>query len=252
MSRALVAGFVVAALIACRDDHQPTSPISSPNASNDVSASPARGEVAFDLGGGNPQQSNDVEAVIVIQRNRGHFRTCNGVDGFYVENHQINTGIVTGDPRLTGDVEMRVTEIVHIGADDFWTPSFGSFVVRDPASGRIKAEGDYNAWAHLDAFEGTIVGRVQDAGGLRGGNLIANVAVFQPADGSFFIRIGGVSPPETRMNTGIFAGKCSGSWTEYDGQVPAPTTLSAARILLGLASRSRFQAQRTVQPANQR
>lgn len=229
MSRAVFAGCVMAAVVACKGDNQPTSPVSATNATDGLSISEVQSERQFELSG-KPHQSNDIEAVIAILHNRGHFRTCNGTDGAsYAENHQINTGTVTGDPRLTGNIEMHVTEIVHFG-DDVWTPSFGTFVVRDPASGQIKADGDYDAWAHADVFEGTIVGHVRDASGQEGGNLIANVSVVFGENGSLSIRVGGVSPLESRMNAGIFDGKCSGPWTEYDSDVPPPTAASAARI----------------------
>ena len=226
MGRVVFAGFVLAAFVACRGDKAPTSPTSSGIGADDFSVAEANAGREVDTKG-LPHSSNDVEALITMTHNRGHVRTCNGLDGFYAENHEINTGTVTGDPRLAGISEMRILELVHFG-DDFWAPSFGSIVIRDAASGSTKFEGDYNAWAHGDAFEGTIVGRFSDGAG--GGNLIANVSLSFFDNGANVMRIGGASPPETRMNAGIFGGQCSGKFTEYDNVVPPPPTLSVSAI----------------------
>lgn len=226
MRREVLAGLALTAFVACGGDNAPTSPPSSGIGTDDFSV----GEAGTDRGvddKGLPRSSNDVEAVITTTHNRGRVRTCNGSDGFYAENREINTGTVTGDPRLAGISEMRIRELVYFGAE-FWAPSFGSVVIRDAATGRTKFEGDYNAWAHNDALQGTIVGRFTDAAG--GGNLIANVRVIFFDNGAAIIRIGGASPPETRMNSGIFGGECSGMFTEYDNVVPPPPTLSVSAI----------------------
>src|SRR2546423_5617950 len=229
MSRAIWAGLTMVAVVACKGDNQPTSPVTPTAASDGLWVGGARAEVEFSLEG-KPRQSNDVEALAVISHVRGQVRFCNGDDGGYAENHQIATGTVTGDPRLTGSFELRITEIVHFGGGVFWTPSFGTFVIRDPSSGRTKAEGDYNAWASNDAFEGTFVGRGLNGAGQAGGNLIANVSNVQPEDGSYTIHIGGPSPKETRMSAGIFDGKCSGKFTGYEGDVPAPSASATTQI----------------------
>src|SRR2546423_12808818 len=126
MSRAIWAGVTMVAVVACKGDNQPTSPVSSTAASDGLSVGGARGEVEFSLEG-KPRQSNDLEALAVISHIHGQARFCNGVDGGYGENHQIATGTVTGDPRVTGSFELRITEIGHFGGGGFLTPGFCHF-----------------------------------------------------------------------------------------------------------------------------
>src|SRR2546423_3637500 len=228
MSRLVLAAFAIAALVACKGDNAPTSPVASTSLSDDSWIGGVRGNMAFDQEGN--AHSSNVQALVIITHNRGRVRTCNGEDGFYAENHQVNTGTVTGDPRLSGIIEMHILELGHFG-DDIHASSFGTFVIRDAASGRKKAEGDYNAWAHFDLLKGTFVGRgLNGAGGQEGGNLIANVRVNFGENGSGTIEIGGASTPESPVKAGNLGGQCTWKFTEYDNVVPPPEAASTAGI----------------------
>lgn len=223
-------GVLLSGFLACRGD-KGTTAVTEPGIEGGSYSSDfggARSNIDFDEGG-KPHSSN-VEALVIISHNRGRFRTCEGTDGFYAENLQINTGTVTGDPRLAGAIEMHVTELVHFG-DDVRSPSFGTFVIRDAVSGKTKVEGDYDAWAHEDLVHGTLVGRVvRSPAGKVGGNLIANIRLNFGENGSLTIQIGGTSTPESRLNAGIWGGQCSGKFTAYDNDVPPPAAALTSRI----------------------
>jgi hypothetical protein len=229
MLRVSIFGIAAAALMACKGDSGPTSPASS-NAlaggdsffSTDALASNAEGE-----GQGRPHSSN-VEALVTFTSIRGHVRTCEGEDGFYAENHPTLTGTVIGDPRLSGIMELRATELVYFGVG-IHAPSFGHVVIRD-SRGKVKVEGDYNAWGENDALQGTIVGRAADASAAEGGALIANIRFNFFENGGETAQIGGVTT-DNRLTAGVWEGRCTGKFTEYEGDIPAPSASISARAL---------------------
>jgi hypothetical protein len=224
MSRVFFTGVVMVALVACKGDSGPTSPGSSASLADGSVIAGARSDNGFD-DRGKPHSSN-VEALVTFTHIRGHARNCNGEDGFYGENHPTYTGTVTGDPRLTGVIELSATELVFFGGDEFHAPSYGSAVIRDAATGRTKVEVAYNAWGHNDALQGTLVGHVSDG---KGSNLIANLRYVFGDNGSVGIQIGGMAQ-DNRMTAGIWGGKCTGKFTEYDSDIPVPGAATTAAI----------------------
>ena len=229
MFRARYGAIVIATLFACQRDSGPTSPGVSSNSVS--SAGPGlfaerQGDSEDDARG--PHESN-VRGLVTFTSVRGHFRGCQGADGYYIENHPNLFGTVTGDSRLTGTIEINAIEVVRFGDDgNISSPSVGPFRISD-ASGRIKVEGQYAAWFANDGQLGSLVGHAADAGGALGGLLIAGFRYNNFENGGLTLQIGGFHPAN-ELTAGVWAGKCTGKWTDYSGDVPAPTAGTASAL----------------------
>jgi hypothetical protein len=89
-------------------------------------------------------------------------RFCVGQDGRYFAGSGTARGTSTGDPRLSGDVTVTARTLVNIEMD--LGTDIGRIVIRDPETGRKKAEGSFSNVSTDEISQGTIVGRVYDAG----------------------------------------------------------------------------------------
>lgn len=189
---------------------------------------------AGDFNGGNgAPQSDHVAATVIITRFHSKSRECEGQDGHYFEDHGVFYGTSTGDPRLSGDFQMRlILDLFNV--TNGGGPQYGDVVIRDPVSGRKKAQGVSSAWG-VGLVKGTIVGDVSDegAGGedtSGDGKLVAGFEFTILPDGRFAIQIGGVSGDNT-MPAGIWSGRCHGKFTEQDFDfTSAGAALGAASI----------------------
>ena len=97
-------------------------------------------------------------------------RSCTGQDGAYLEITARQVGAAVGDPRLTGDLEL--TSNILLNASTGLGTSEGRFTVRDTATGRKKAEGEFHGVITLAALSpsplfglhGMLLGKVFDEG----------------------------------------------------------------------------------------
>jgi hypothetical protein len=231
----LILGTFLVAVIACTSDSGPTTP-------SVTSAAAAATSVNLDeeMDGQGRPTADDLEARIVITLVHVKFRECEGEDGHYSETRNVFVGGSTGDQRITGDVEIRVKDLFNNTQNT--GPQLAHITISDPATGRIKAEGDYTAWGPADLVQGTIVGVVKDEGSgaeptSGGGKWAANYRLTFHSDG-ITAQIGGFAD-DNRLPAGLWRGRCSGKWTEFDVNFGAPT-LSAS----GAHSGQNFRAPR--------
>jgi hypothetical protein len=195
---------------ACRGDSGPptAATLSAPSsASSEEIAS-----IGGPAGGGSPR-AEDVRASVAFRRIFGRFRNCEGADGaIYQETDFTLTGTSAGDPRLTGDIEVNVRDLVNLANNV--GPQTGRILIRD-ASGREKARADYTAWGHAgsDYVQGTAVGPVR---GDNGGRLVAGWTIQYAGPAGIFGEFDGESR-DGQVPAGIYSGHCSGgTWTRID------------------------------------
>lgn len=176
-----------------------------------------------DFGGGGSPQSDDVKATVILSHLHIFTRQCEGQDGHYFESHGAWSGKSTGDPRLSGDFELAFTlDLFNITEGN--GPQYGKVLIRDPVTGRKKAEGQSSAWGN-NFVKGNIVGVVRDEGSggeptSGAGKLVANFEYGVLRDGTNVIQIGGAAA-DNSMPAGIWSGRCKGKFTEADYDFPA-------------------------------
>jgi hypothetical protein len=215
---------VVLLALACGRDNEPTAPTT---ASLNGSATQMAADDDDDDGGDRRPEGDDVEASVIFTHIDGKSRECDGKDGHYFENHVTLTGSSTGDPRLTGKIEVRLHELFNVA--ELIGPQWGSVVIRDAATGRKKAEGDFSNWGPADMGQGTIVGVVKDdgAGGeptSGDGRWIANWRITYGS--GITAQIGGETT-DGRLPAGVWKGRCTGKYTEVDVDLPGSAATSA-------------------------
>jgi hypothetical protein len=210
MLRLLLVGVALTGL-ACARDEGPTTPADAVAIANTATSS--RGD---EDGGNGSLQSDDVQATVIMTHVHARYRACDGEDGFYFESRQtVYYGTSTGDPRLSGDFQLTAT-LDLFNVTKLNGPQYGNVVIRDPVTGRKKAEGASSAWgdAGSNFVKGTIVGFVRDERGGAGptsgsGHWVAGFEFKVRPDGAFVLQIGGMSV-DNRMPGGIWSGGCPG------------------------------------------
>jgi hypothetical protein len=219
--RSLTPVIVLAIFGGCRGDNgPPTAATSSGLSSASVGEAASIGGPA---GGGSPR-AEDVRASVAFTRIFGRFRECVGENGrVYQETDFTLTGTSVGDPRLTGNIEVNVRDLVELATNV--GPQTGRIVIRD-ASGKEKARADYTAWGHAgsDYIQGTAVGPVR---GEDGGRLVAGWTIRYGGLAGIFGEFDGPSR-DGQVPAGIYSGHCSGgTWTEIDFAVGGGSTAAA-------------------------
>ena len=224
--------FTLAAMsLACaRDDAGPTK-LSGPQAGNSAVSAVRNTEEGGTL------NSDDAHAQAVITHAHVRTRECDGPDGHYAESQNVFTGVSTGDPRLSGAFEFAmIHDLLNLTQSN--GPDIANITIRDPATGRVKAEGLFNSWGRDDWLQGTVVGVVRDEGGgaeetTGSGNWIANVRV-QFGRG-VVIDIGSTAST-AQPAAGIFSGGCPGvKYVEFDFDIGAASSGSSISTM-GAAS----------------
>lgn len=174
---------------------------------------------------GNRPQTDSVMAVQTYTHIEGKFRECEGQDGPYLQQRFTATGTSTGDPRLTGDVEVRVhRDLLNLAT------GFGTFharlVIRDPSTGRKKVEGEWQAVTAQDISQGLLRGEVRDEGVATSeetsgrGELFANIRTRFHPNGAVTSQIGGAT--DGRNPAVIQSGRCTGRWEKFGADIPPP------------------------------
>jgi hypothetical protein len=179
----------------------------------------------------NRPQVDPATAEIVISHLKTKTRFCGGQDGFYQENKDaVATGTSTGDSRLSGNVTLEWDEYFNLDVDPSTGeagPFVGEIEIRDPITGKKKAEGEFHNAGPLDMTQGVIVGKVfaegsGDEDSTGSGDLIANWRIIYGENGSITALIGGGTAPDTRFPASISSGKCQGPFELMEADVPPP------------------------------
>jgi len=177
------------------------------------------------LGGGvayavsEPPSTDTATASIVFTHVSGKQRTCPTAGGStFVEQHVVVQGVATGDPRLTGDVELHST-LLTTNEDPPGTQQ-GTLRIRE--NGAWKMQGRFVLAANDLASTGSVVGEVRDPaqpGGTRS-SLIAPMQFSFNEDGSVTAQLGGRAAAEV---PGVLVrGHCTGPFERLDVDIPAP------------------------------
>jgi hypothetical protein len=137
-------------------------------------------------------------------------RFCTGEDGPYIEIRAHHEGTQTGDPRLTGKLELEAHNLVNL-ATGLGT-SEGTFTLRDPATNALKVKGKYHGiFTEGSKFHGLSTGSVKDPAGES-----ETIALFKAdvdlATGVVSGELGGASA-DPRTPAVISRGACTGPWT---------------------------------------
>jgi hypothetical protein len=208
----------------CRGDNGPPT-AATPSAPSSASFS-EEGTFSGGAGGGSPR-AEDVRASVVFTRLFGRFRECTGARSTtFQETDFTITGTSSGDSRLTGDVELRVKDLVELATN--LGPQTSRIIIRD-ASGREKLRADYIGWGHegSDYVQGTAVGPVR---GENGGRLVAGWTIRYGQDG-IFGEFDGASR-DGQVPAGIYSGNCAGNpWTKVDFSIGGPAPAATATRL---------------------
>lgn len=213
---------IVLTFLACDRGQGPTTPA----VPDDGSFTTLTAAADDDAGGGGSLHSDDVQASVIITHIHVKSRQCDAQDGHYFEGRSVFTGTSVGDPRLSGQFEFAVIQDLF-NATQLNGPQRANIEIRDPVTGRKKAEGATSAWGPADFVQGTIVGAVRDEGGgseetSGSGRLIANFRLTYHANGAVSIQIGGATT-DNQLPAGIWRSGCAGAkYAEFDVDPPAP------------------------------
>lgn len=172
-------------------------------------------------------ETEQVEASIVFDHIEGRFRECEGKDGVYANNRVTLTGTSVGHPTLSGSVELRYEELFRFTPPDPFGPQEGRIVIRDPETGKKKAEGRFDNTGPADMTQGVIVGHVftptsgddDDDDNGSAWSLVANWRITYRENGMIDAQIGGVAE-DNRLPAGIQRGRCTGPFESFEGPVP--------------------------------
>jgi hypothetical protein len=201
--------------------------------------------IADDDDDGRPR-TDRVEATIVFTHGKERHRFCEGEDGPYVEAHVVVDGVSTSpDPRLTGDVQLRLHLLLKFTGDG---TERGTFVIRDSDTHKKKVTGEFFNADQEEISQGVIVGKVHAAGigderrgddddddEQSGGKLTANWRItFHPGPtpeepGPVTAQLGGAAE-DGRLPAVIQSGQCTGRFETVEFDIPPPSAVAAARV----------------------
>ena len=180
--------------------------------------------VALARGDGRPR-TDPVTATFDVSLVKGKFRECRGQDGRYAEFTATFRGpIVSSDPRLTGEAEVRA-HTLHNDTTEYGTVE-GFFVVRDPDTRNVRLVADLRGVESPDVAgpHGFIFGRVADGRPSGGGEasrddataasrLFANFTSRVEPGGRLIGQLGGTSE-ENATPAVIQRGHCAGPFAD--------------------------------------
>lgn len=160
-------------------------------------------------------QTDQVSAQIAFTAAQVNEQPCVGLDGTHFQGTVTAQGTSTGDPRLSGNLSLRLSALFS----EQGGIEVGRLVIRDPATGRKKAEGSFTSVLREDISQGLIVGRVHDRGGgpeetTGAGKFVANWRVTFTQTGPVG-QIGG-TVADGRLPAVIQSGRCPGASDDDD------------------------------------
>lgn len=159
-------------------------------------------------------QTDQVSARIVFGPAQVNEQPCAGLDGTHIQGTVTGQGTSTGDPRLSGNVAIRVQGLFS----EQGGIETGRLVIRDPATGRKKADASFTSVLRDEISQGLLVGRVFDEGSggeetTGAGRFVANWRVtFGP---TVMAQIGGMAA-DGRLPAVIQSGRCPGASDDDD------------------------------------
>ena len=173
----------------------------------------------------NRPQTDPVMAVTTYTHIEGKARLCDGQDGQYLQQRFTAIGTSTGDPRLTGNVEVHAQhDLLNLGT------GFGAihakYVIRDPRNRKRKFDGVFQAAVTQEISQGFLRGKVLDDGvdtneeTSGDGELFANIRTTFHANGAVTSQIGGTT--DGRNPAVIQSGHCTGAWEKFAFDIPLP------------------------------
>jgi hypothetical protein len=179
-----------------------------------------------------PPRVDRAAATITFTHVEAQTRGCEGPEGAHLEQRVTVTGRSEGDPRLSGEVRMRVRTLLEEATGDGFER--GTLRVRDPQTGATKLHARFDNADIDEISQGTLVGHVRvpetedaaragDAGGASRSALVANWRITFQENGAVTAQIGGVAP-DGRLPATIVRGACSGPFETSESDLPAPTS----------------------------
>lgn len=161
------------------------------------------------------QRPNTDQASAVLtgeRRTRVRQTVCQGEDGEYREALEVFEGTATsGDPRLAGDLTVTVRSLINRSPNQQEGTVDGRIEIRDAGSNRPRTTARFSAVSDDAAtLEGTLVGRVRQAGGDDRGRgqerLFANFfGSFNAMDDEqdFRVTLGQAPPTDSPQNSAV-------------------------------------------------
>jgi hypothetical protein len=178
------------------------------------------GVTAAAIAAGGGPRIDQVEATITYTHAQGAERFCQGPEGEFGEQRVVVTGTATGDPRLSGDVQLRVRLLNESATGESFQR--GKVVIRDPETGRKKVVARVTDAGVAEIFQGSLAGSVSG-----GGQLFANWRTTFHENGAVTAQIGGEAA-DGRLPAVVVRGRCKGAFEKFEVELPAPDEGAAA------------------------
>jgi hypothetical protein len=162
--------------------------------------------IAIARSGGGADRIEPATATFTAAPDNARTRTCEGSDGTYRITRATYRGNVSGDPRLTGALEIRATSVVNQDTGLGFT--HGTAKVRDEDR-RVKAHGRLDAVnTQLGKLDGFLRGHTHQRGGPHW-RLLANFSAGFNAEGTQLGGEIGADLPVPPTNSAVFhRGRC--------------------------------------------
>jgi hypothetical protein len=182
---------------------------------------------AVAIAGGSGPKVSPVEATIVYTFAELEMRFCEGPGGEVFTEQRVRAfGTAEGDPRLAGDVEVRL----RLLNEDSTGESFqrGTLAIRDSDTGRRKVVARFTDAGVAEIFQGVLVGQVKSGAK----TLIANWRTTFHPNGAITAEIGGEAA-DGRLPAIVVKGRCSGPFESSEVELPPPPEDLAGRRAVG-------------------
>lgn len=180
------------------------------------------GVAAAAIAAGSGPRAEQVEATITYTHAKLFTRFCQGPEGEFGEQRVVGRGTATGDPRLSGDVVLRVTLLNESATGESFQR--GTLVIRDPDTGRKKVVARVADAGVAEIFQGSLAGSVRPGGW----QLFANWRTTFHANGAITAQIGGEAA-DGRLPAVVIKGRCTGPFEPFELEIPPPEEGAVAR-----------------------
>jgi hypothetical protein len=179
------------------------------------------GATAAGIAASGGPRAEQVEATITYTHAKIAQRFCQGPEGEFGEQRVVGTGTAMGDPRLSGDVVLRITLLNESATGESFQR--GTLVIRDPDTGRKKVVARVADAGVAEIFQGSLAGSVRPGGW----QLFANWRTTFHPNGAITAQIGGEAA-DGRLPAVVIKGRCTGPFERFEVDLPAPEDAAAA------------------------